>query len=57
MPTSKFNMGSKHKENSSMHAKNLFLKTLLIQLKEEVTYNINELPPQQAVEAHVVVTC
>jgi hypothetical protein len=43
MPTSKFNVGLKHKENSSMHAKTyLFLKTLLIQLKEEVKYNINK---------------
>jgi hypothetical protein len=40
MPTSKFNVGSKHKENSRKHAKTyLFLKTLPIQLKE-VKYSI-----------------
>jgi hypothetical protein len=58
MPTSTFNVGSKYKENSSMHAETYFyFKTLLIQLKEYIKSNINDLPPQQVVEGHVVVTC
>jgi hypothetical protein len=61
MPTSKFNVGSKHKENSSMHAKTcLFLKTLLIQLKKrsKIKYQHKvKLLPEQAVGAHGVVKC